>query len=161
MQYMMNSLLFGRALNSVGRFVVRLTKKLQLIIPVVLLLAISSTQVNAQAAGNEVIKGWSNLEEAEFLFDVYYQVVKCNPVSPAEVHLWAFNEGGNVDAIGFTLVFKDQDGTEVTHTVEKFEISLGQSFKTDCSNDDYPYLKLALPDDIDVQTMTIDITYNK
>ena len=161
MQHMMNTLLFGRARNRVGHFVTRLTKKLQLVIPLVLLLAISSTQANAQAAGNEVIKGWANLEEAEFLFDVYYQVVKCTPVSDAEIHLWAFNEGGNVDAIGFTLVIKDEDGTEATHTVEKFEISLGQSFKADCGNNDYSYLKFALPEDIDVQTMSIDITYNK
>lgn len=110
----------------------------------------------------KIIQGWNNLEEADFLFDVYYQIVECTPlISATEVHLWAFNEGGNVDAIGFTLTLKDGDGTKVTHTIKKFEIGLGKSHKADCANDDYPYLKFALPTEIDLATLTIDITYNK
>ena len=108
-----------------------------------------------------IIKGWNPLEEADFLFDVYYQVVKCDPTGSAEVHFWAFNEGGNVGAVGFTLTLKDEDGTEVIHNVEKFEIGLGQSYKADCANDDYPYLKITLSEEMDLETMSIDIIYIK
>ncbi len=109
----------------------------------------------------EIIKGWDNLEEAEFLFDVYYQIVKCSSESATEIHFWAFNEGGNVDAVGFTLKLRDKDGTEVTHEVKKFAIGLGQSHKALCENDDYPYLRFSVPEDLDINTLSIDITYNK
>lgn len=136
-------------------------KKVRALFLCLLFAGLCSFQTMAQDMGGEVLKPWENLEEAEFLFDVYYQVVKCNPVGSAEVHLWAFNEGGNVDAIGFTLTLKDGDGTEVTHNVERFTIGLGESFKAACVNDDYPYLKFPLPADIDLASMSIDITYNK
>lgn len=117
--------------------------------------------MQASAQDPEIIKGWDNLEEAEFLFDVYYQVVKCSSDSDQQLHLWAFNEGGMVDAVGFTLEVTDTDGTAQTYEIAKFSIGLGQSYKADCTNDAYPYLKLDLPADMDVDTMSIEITYNK
>jgi hypothetical protein len=138
-----------------------LRRNLKALILALILLAPISNSLSAQATDNNVIKGWDRLEEADFLFDVFYQIVKCNPVGSTEVHLWAFNEGGNVDAVGFTLTLKDEDGTEATHTIEKFDIGFGKSHKADCMNADYPYLKFALPEGIDVESLSIDITYNK
>jgi hypothetical protein len=157
---MMKTLLLRRTISSISPSVISITKNLKTIfLATVMMLGFS---FQAQAQEPKVIKGWNHLEEAEFVFDVYYQIVECIPlVSPTEIHLWAFNEGGKVDAVGFTLTLRDADGTEVTHTVEKFEIGLGQSYKAECGNDAYPYLKFALPSEIDVETMTIDITYNK
>ena len=123
------------------------------------LLLVFSMQANAQES--EVIKGWDNLEEAEFLFDVYYQILKCSPDATTQVHLWAFNEGGKVDAVGFTLTLTDSDGTTMTHVVDKFDIGFGQSYKASCDNEDYDYLKFDLPTDMDVGSLSIDITYQK
>jgi len=117
--------------------------------------------MSSKAQEAEIIKGWDNLEEAEFLFDVYYQIVKCSPDATTQVHLWAFNEGGKVDAVGFTLTLTDSDGTTMTHVVEKFNIGFGQSYKASCDYEDYDYLKFDLPTDMDVGSLSIDITYQK
>ncbi len=117
--------------------------------------------MQAKAQEPEIIRGWDNLEEAEFHFDVYYQIVRCSPNAKTQIHLWAFNEGGNVDAIGFTLTLSDSDGTTTTHVVEKFDIGFGRSHKALCDSEDYDYLKFDLPTDIDVDSLTIDITYQK
>lgn len=125
------------------------------------LLMVFSMQANAQAAGNETIVPWTALEEADFYFDVSFTVVKCNSLAKPEILLNAFNEGGNVDEVGFTLNLTDKDGNEATVEIEKFAIGQAEMFIGTCMNDDYANLKFEVPDGLDPASIKIDITYNK
>lgn len=123
---------------------------------------IYSSSFNAQAQSEpDIIKDWASLEEADFFFDVYYRVLRCDMASKPMIHLIAFNEGGNVDAVGFSLVIKDGTGKTANHEVPKFEIGFAKTFKASCDNDDYDYLKLEVPEGFDYRSIEIDITYNK
>lgn len=125
-----------------------------------LLFLASASPVRAQSQG-EVIQNWTMLEEAEFYFDVAYSVVRCQLGSEAMIMLDAFNEGGKVSAVGFSLKIKDANGKEATHEVEKFEIAFAATQRGKCETDEFSYLKFPVPDGIDPATLSIEITYNK
>ena len=109
----------------------------------------------------EYIQGWKALEEAEFHFDVLYAIVKCSPDSKPMILLNAFNEGGNVDSIGFTLDFTDGNGKKAQHIIEKFDIEFADMQIASCTSDEYKNLKLDVPEGLDVSSLSIKITYNK
>ena len=138
-----------------------ISKRIRTLFLVSGILLVFSMQANAQAAGNETIMPWTALEEADFYFDVSFTVVKCNPVSKPEILLNAFNEGGNVDAVGFTLKLTDKDGNEATVEIEKFTIGQAEMFIASCSTSDYENLRFEVPEGLDPSSISIDITYNK
>lgn len=148
-------------LTSTFPSVISLTKKNRLLFLGFTLLTLSIvTQAQTQTEP-EVIKDWDNLEEADFYFDVYYRIVRCDEKSDPEIHLIAFNEGGIETNVGFDLLFKDKNGKKADHKIEKFDIPFGATFKTSCENDDYSFLKFKVPEGLDIDSLTIDITYNK
>ncbi len=109
----------------------------------------------------DYIQGWTALEEAEFHFDVLYAVVKCSPDSKPMILLNAFNEGGNVKSIGFTLNFTDGKGKKAQHIVKKFDIEFADMQIASCDSDEYENLKFAVPEGLDAASLSIEITYNK
>jgi hypothetical protein len=109
----------------------------------------------------EIIQNWTQLEEAEFHFDVSYAVVKCSPTSKAKVLLNAFNEGGSYPKVGFKLALKDAAGHQAAVEIPLFASKLGDMFIASCNSDDHANLRFDVPEGIDAATMTIAITYNK
>ncbi len=134
-------------------------------IPLILSLFFISVPQPSQAQSEnqepEFIQGWKALEEAEFHFDVMYAVVKCNPDSQPMILMNAFNEGGNVSSIGFTLDFTDGNGNTAQHIIEKFDIEFADMQIASCDSDDNAHLKFAVPDGLDAASLSIEITYNK
>lgn len=107
----------------------------------------------------ETLKNWTALEEAEFHYDVSYSIVKCNPTSKAIVLLNAFNEDGTNAKVGFTLVFSDNKGNTSTKVITPFASKLGDMFIAQCNSEAHSNLKFDFPDNIDMSSMTIKITY--
>ena len=107
----------------------------------------------------EVLKNWTALEEAEFYFDVSYSVVKCSPDSKAMVLINAFNEDGTNPKVGFTLDFSDDNGNKAQVVVAPFASKLGDMFIASCASEAYSNLKFDCPDNIDLSTMKVKITY--
>ncbi len=110
---------------------------------------------------SKTLKDWTTLEEAEFHFDVSYTVVKCSPDSKAVILLNAFNEDGTNPKVGFTLFLSDDKGNKATLVVKPFETKLGDMFISTCDQNKHTNLKLDFPDEIDVSTVKVDITYQK
>ena len=155
----MNTLLLGRALGGAFRVVRYATKSFRTAVISLGLVTICLFQAQAQE-GPEYIQGWAPLEEAEFHFDVMFAVVKCSPGAEPVILLNAFNEGGNVQSIGFTLALEDASGNKATIEVPKFEIGNADMQIATCEGD-APHLKLAMPDGINPANFSIEITYNK
>lgn len=107
----------------------------------------------------EVLKEWTVLEEAEFHYDVSYSVVKCTPTSKAKMLLNTFNEDGTNPKVGFTLDFSDASGNKAQVIVAPFASKLGDMFIASCSSDKYQNLKFDVPENIDISSMKIKITY--
>ena len=107
----------------------------------------------------EVLKNWTALEEAEFHYDVSYSIVKCSPTSKAIVLLNAFNEDGTNPKVGFTLVFSDANGNTSTKVITPFASKLGDMFIAKCNSEVHSNLKFDFPENIDMSSMTIKITY--
>ena len=108
----------------------------------------------------EVLRPWVGLEESSSMIDVSYQVVRCAPGQSAKVLLSVFNEGGRVNSIGFTLTITDQTSGEIVNQViPSFSIPFANILTGDC-NGTHPQLSFALPTSIDVNNMTIVISYN-
>ena len=107
----------------------------------------------------EVLKNWTALEEAKFHYDVSYSVVKCNPTSKAMVLINAFNEDGTNPKVGFTLVFSDSNGNTSTKVITPFASKLGDMFIANCNSEAHSNLKFDFPENIDMSSMEIKITY--
>ena len=107
----------------------------------------------------EILKDWPALEEAEFYFDVSFAVVKCSPDSEAIVIINAFNEDGTNPKVGFTLDFSDNNGNTAQVIVAPFASKLGDMFIASCDSEAYSNLKIEYPENIDLATLKIDITY--
>lgn len=118
----------------------------------------SNLKVSAQTEP-EFIQNWTQLEEAEFYFDVSYAVVKCSPTSKAKVLLNAFNEGGTYTKVGFKLALKDAAGNKAAIEIPLFASKLGDMFIASCDSDNHSNLRFDVPEGIDASTMTIEITY--
>lgn len=107
----------------------------------------------------EVLINWTALEEAEFHYDVSYSIVKCSPTSKATFLINAFNEDGTNPKVGFTLNFSDKNGNTAQVVIAPFASKLGDMFIAKCNSDTYSHLKFKYPENIDIDTMEIDITY--
>jgi hypothetical protein len=107
----------------------------------------------------EVLKNWTVLEEAEFHYDVSYTVVKCSLTSKATVLINAFNEDGTNPKVGFTLDFSDESGNTAQVIVAPFASKLGDMFIANCNSEDHSNLKIEYPENIELATLKIDITY--
>jgi hypothetical protein len=117
-----------------------------------------SITLSAQAEP-EVLKNWTVLEEAEFHYDVSYSVVKCSPTSKATVLINAFNEDGTNPKVGFTLNFSDASGNKAQVIVAPFASKLGDMFIANCNSEEYSNLKFNFPENIEISSMKIEITY--
>ena len=106
-----------------------------------------------------VIKNWTALEEASFHYDVSYTVVKCSPNSKSIVLINSFNEDGTNPKVGFTLNFSDDNGNTAQQIIVPFASKLGDMFIASCSSNQYSNLKFDFPENIDVATVKIEITY--
>ncbi len=106
-----------------------------------------------------LLKNWTVLEEAEFHYDVSYTVVKCSPTSKATVLINAFNEDGTNPKVGFTLDFSDESGNTAQVIVAPFASKLGDMFIANCNSEDHSNLKIEYPENIELATLKIDITY--
>jgi hypothetical protein len=107
----------------------------------------------------EMLKNWTALEEAEFHYDVSYSVVKCSPTSKATVLINAFNEDGTNPKVGFTLNFSDASGNKAQVIVAPFASKLGDMFIANCNSEEYSNLKFNFPENIEISSMKIEITY--
>ena len=107
----------------------------------------------------EVLKNWMALEEAEFHFDVSYQVVKCSPTSKATVLINAFNEDGTNAKVGFTLDFSDDNGNTNQVIIAPFASNLGDMIIPSCNSDLHSNLKFDFPENIDLSSVKVNITY--
>jgi hypothetical protein len=125
---------------------------------VFMLVLFFSISLSAQSE-SEVIKGWTALEEAEFHYDVSYSIVKCNPTSKAMVLINAFNEDGTNPKVGFTLNFSDGNNNTAQVIVAPFASNLGDMFIANCNSEDHSNLKFEYPENIDLATLKIEITY--
>jgi len=117
-----------------------------------------SITLSAQSE-TEVLKNWTALEEAEFHYDVSYSVVKCSPSSKAMVLINAFNEDGTNPKVGFTLDFSDSSGNKAQVVVAPFASNLGDMRIASCFSDENLNLKFDFPENIDVTSVKIKITY--
>jgi hypothetical protein len=107
----------------------------------------------------EVLKNWTTLEEAEFHYDVSYSVVKCSPNSKATVLINAFNEDGTNPKVGFTLDFSDDIGNTAQVVIAPFASNLGDMFIANCNSEEHSNLKFNFPENIEISSMKIEITY--
>jgi hypothetical protein len=107
----------------------------------------------------EVLKNWTTLEEAEFHYDVSYSVVKCSPNSKATVLINAFNEDGTNPKVGFTLDFSDDTGNTAQVVIAPFASNLGDMFIANCNSEEHSNLKFNFPENIEISSMKIEITY--
>lgn len=146
-------------LSSATHLVISFTKKFRLLFLGLSLLALSfSSQAQSDP---EVIQNWQRLEEADFYFDVSYSVVKCSADATPIILLNAFNEGGAVSAIGFTLKISDKAGNSATVEIDKFNTGFGDMYIASCGSEEHSNLKFNVPDGIDATSLSIEITYNK
>jgi hypothetical protein len=107
----------------------------------------------------EVLKNWTVLEEADFYFDVSFAVVKCSPNAKALILINTFNEDGTNPKVGFTLDFSDESGNTAQVIVAPFASKLGDMFIANCNSEDHSNLKIEYPENIELATLKIDITY--
>ena len=117
-----------------------------------------SMALSAQSE-TEVLKNWTTLEEAEFHYDVSYSVVKCSPNSKATVLINAFNEDGTNPKVGFTLNFSDGKENTAQVVVAPFASNLGDMFIANCNSEEHSNLKFNFPENIEMSSMKIEITY--
>ena len=79
--------------------------------------------------------------------------------SKAIVLLNAFNEDGTNPKVGFTLEFSDDNGNTSTKVIAPFASKLGDMFIAKCNSETHSNLKFDFPENIDMSSMTIKITY--
>lgn len=118
-----------------------------------------SISISAQNEA-EVLKDWTTLEEADFLVDVSYKVVKCSSTSNPEILLNVFNESGIKTSFGFTLHFKDANNNS-KDVVLDLNVPQAKMHIASCENNQYEDLKFEVPSGIDASSLSITITYKE
>lgn len=111
-------------------------------------------------SNSETIKDWTTLEEADFLVDVSYKVVKCSSTNNPEVLLNVFNESGIKTTFGFTLHLKDANNNE-ENIVLDLSVPQAKMWIASCENNQYPQLKFSVPSHLDASSLSITITYKE
>ena len=125
-----------------------------------LLFALLFFSLTLSAQSNpEILKDWTVLEEAEFLVDTSYQIVKCSPESKPEVLMNVFNEAGMKTSFSIVLHFSDAANNKKDVTINFSNIKQAEMRIASCTNNQYPNLKFNVPDGIDVSSLKLTITY--
>lgn len=152
---MKTTLLKGRnAISSYPNLTSLLRRNLKALILAVIMLAPISNSLSAQTEP-EIIKGWSQLPEAEFFFDSAYAVLKCDSEASPKIVLEVFNEGGNVNSISFEITIMDHTGTTSEITVPKFDIAPSKYLRFKCGDPELEFLSFDIPEGIDATTLFI------
>ncbi len=107
----------------------------------------------------QVLTEWTPLEEAEFLVDTSYQIVKCSPESNPEVLLNVFNEAGMKTSFTIVLHFSDASNNKKDVEIYFSNIKQAEMRIANCSNNQYSNLKFNVPDGIEVSSLKLTITY--
>lgn len=107
----------------------------------------------------ETLKDWTALEEAEFLVDASYTVVKCSSESAPTVLLNVFNEAGIKTSFGMILHFSDASNTKKDVEINFTNFKQADMRIASCENNQYANLKFNVPDGIDVSSLTLTVTY--
>ena len=116
--------------------------------------------LNLSAQSNpEILKDWTALEEAEFLVDTSYQIVKCSPDSKPEVLMNVFNEAGMKTSFDIILHFSDANNNKKDVTLNFTNIKQAEMRIASCTNNQYANLKFNVPDEIEISSLKLTITY--
>ena len=107
----------------------------------------------------EVLKNWTVLEEAEFLVDTSYQIVKCSSDSKPEVLMNVFNEAGMRTSFDIILHFSDANNNKKDVTLNFTNIKQAEMRIASCTNNQYANLKFNVPEGIDISSLKLTITY--
>ena len=121
-------------------------------------LLIFTLSLSAQST-SEVLKDWTVLEEAEFLVDTSYQIVKCSPDSKPEVLMNVFNEAGMKTSFDIVLHFSDANNNKKDVTLNFTNIKQAEMRIATCTNNQYANLKFNVPEGIDISSLKLTITY--
>ena len=121
-------------------------------------LLLFTLNVSAQST-SQVLKDWTALEEASFLVDTSYQVVKCSPESKPEVLMNVFNEAGIKTSFDIILHFSDANNNKKDVTLNFTNIKQAEMRIASCTNNQYANLKFNVPETIDISSLKLTITY--
>ena len=133
------------------------SRKTQLFSTLALLLFFT-LNLSAQST-SQVLKDWTVLEEAEFLVDTSYQIVKCSPDSKPEVLMNVFNEAGMKTSFDIILHFSDANNNKKDVTLNFTNIKQAEMRIATCTNNQYANLKFNVPEGIDISSLKLTITY--
>lgn len=114
--------------------------------------------ISAQSSP-QVLTEWTALEEAEFLVDTSYQIIKCSPESTPEILLNVFNEAGMKTSFTIVLHFSDASNNQKDVEIIFTNIKQGEMRIASCTNNQYSNLKFNVPEGIDVSSLKLTITY--
>jgi hypothetical protein len=133
------------------------SRKTQLFSTLTLLLFFT-LNLSAQST-SQVLKDWTVLEEAEFLVDTSYQIVKCSSDSKPEVLMNVFNEAGMRTSFDIILHFSDAKSNKKDVTLNFTNIKQAEMRIASCTNNQYANLKFNVPEEIDISSLKLTITY--
>ncbi|MBL4642824.1 MAG: hypothetical protein JKY44_04445 [Flavobacteriaceae bacterium] len=114
--------------------------------------------ISAQSSP-QVLTEWTALEEAEFLVDTSYQIIKCSPESTPEILLNVFNEAGMKTSFTIVLHFSDASNNQKDVEIIFTNIKQGEMRIASCTNNQYSNLKFNVPEGINVSSLKLTITY--
>ncbi len=114
--------------------------------------------ISAQSSP-QVLTEWTALEEAEFLVDTSYQIVKCSPDNTPEVLLNVFNEAGMKTSFTIVLHFSDASNNKKDVEIIFTNIKQAEMRIASCTNNQYSNLKFSVPAGIEVSSLKLTITY--
>lgn len=114
--------------------------------------------ISAQSSP-QVLTEWTALEEAEFLVDTSYQIIKCSPDSTPEILLNVFNEAGMKTSFTIVLHFSDASNNQKDVEIIFSNIKQGEMRIASCTNNQYSNLKFNVPKGIDLSSLKLTITY--
>ena len=117
-----------------------------------------SLNISAQS-NSQIIKDWTALEEAEFLVDTSYQIIKCSSESKPEVLLNVFNEAGIKTKFTIILHFSDASNNKKDIVIPFTNIQQAEMRIASCTNNQYSNLKFSVPEEIDISSLKLTITY--
>lgn len=142
--------------NNLGtNFFIQCVKNQFFILMITLLLPLGMT-----AQSETVYQNWTMIEENEdIMIEVSGKVLKCDFMNPTQLYIEIFNESSIDQVAHFNLILTNPQ----TNAEEVHEISLsvlqGAIKKPSCENDDYPSLRLNIPDGWDPATVQLSLTF--
>lgn len=122
----------------------------------IIILLINLNSVYGQT--EKVLLSARSLGEAEFHYDVFYNIVDCGDGSPT-VMITAFNESGTKTTVGFDVILKDGNGVTQEIKVPLFYTKKAEMLIPSCANDNLAFLKHKLKVGLDINTITTQIKF--